>query len=191
MTDNGSTGTDSMGEAAQGASGTPQGGPATTGTQTPDEVTLLRSRAAGLDAKVSELTKAQKAADQRAAEALAKLADYEAGKVGADEALRAQVAAKDAEIERLRQEAMLAKVEARYPETFRELGDAASSLSEEKLAAIEARLTGVAPEPAYAAPPVPRGNNGSRVTSGVVTQPKEESSSDILAKLKTLPVPWS
>src|SRR5690349_54765 len=72
---------------------------AVTGTPAVDsEVTTLRSRNAGLDAKVTELQKAAKAAEERAAEALQKLQDYESGKVQADEALRAQLSVKEAEL---------------------------------------------------------------------------------------------
>ena len=66
MTDNGSTGTESTGDEAQAGTGTPSGGPAQAGTQTTDEVTLLRSRAAGLDAKVTEMAKATQRAEQTA-----------------------------------------------------------------------------------------------------------------------------
>ena len=125
-----------------------------------DEVTTLRSRNAGLDAKVTELTKAQKAAEAQAAEALAKLTDYEAGKVDADEALRAQLSAKDAELALIRNEAALAKIEAKYPETFGVLGEAAAALTADQLAASEARFAGVKDE--TTTPPVPVGTNAPR-----------------------------
>lgn len=132
------------------------------GTQTPDEVTTLRSRNAGLDAKVTELTKARKAAEEAAAAAAAKLAEYEAGRVGADEALRAQLAAKDAELAEVRKQAALAQVAAAYPETFSVLGEAAVALSADQLAAAEARFRGV---PGEAEPPTPVGANPPRTTT--------------------------
>jgi hypothetical protein len=113
------------------------------GTQAKDEVTLLKSRAAGLDAKVTELTKAAKAAKAAEEAALAKLSDYELGKVQGDEALRTQLAAKEAEVAQVRTEAKLARIEAKYPETFGVLGAAASALTDDQLAANEARLAGV------------------------------------------------
>lgn len=128
-----------------------------------DEVTTLRSRNAGLDAKVTELQKtaAQAAAD--AAAAAAKLADYEAGKVNADEALRAQLAAKDAELATARREAALNSIKSQYPETFGVLGDAAASLTADQLAASEARFAGQPAAPTETTtPPVPGGTNAPR-----------------------------
>jgi hypothetical protein len=151
-----------------------------------DEVTTLKSRNAGLDAKVSALLAEKKALEKQAADAAAKLAAYEAGKVGADEALRAQIAAKDAELETTKRDALLARIEAKYPETFAVLGDAAANLSAEKLAEAEARFKGVSSDPT---PPTPRpiGNNPSRTSSAAKT---EESFDDIAARLKTMEVPW-
>lgn len=186
MTDG--TGTPEGGDEAQGTGAT-QGGAAETGTRTPDEVTLLRSRAAGLDAKVTELSKAQRAAEARAADAERKLSEYEAGRVSSDEALRAQLEAKNAEVEAARKELALARVESRYPEAFRELGDTAASLPEEKLAAIEARLSGASAQDTE--PPTPRGNNSTRTQNGGTSAPKEETSADIIARLRTMPSPWS
>ena len=158
-------------------------------TQPSDEVTKLRSRNAGLDAKVTELSTATKTAVRERDEALAKLSDYEAGKVGADEALRAQLDAVKAEAAQARQEALLARIEAKYPETYAVLGEAAASLSVDKLAEAEARFAGVAaPEPTAAAPkPQPIANNQSRAgaTAG------EEDSSSIFEKLKGTPLPWA
>lgn len=121
--------------------------PATgTPAATPDEVTTLRSRNAGLDAKVTELSLAKAAAEAAATAAATKLADYEAGKVNADEALRAQLAAAQVETEKARREAVLASVESKYPETFAVLGEASASLTADQLAASEARFRGVPAE---------------------------------------------
>jgi hypothetical protein len=139
--------------------------PPATGTPSqPDEVTTLRSRNAGLDAKVTELTKAQKAAEDRAAEAAAKLAAYEAGKVNADEALRAQLQAKEQELEAARREATLNRIEAKYPETFALFGAAVVGMADDVLAASEARLKGAGlgtPET-----PTPVGTNAGREQTG-------------------------
>lgn len=154
----GNEGTSTEGEeapaAAAAASGTPN---------TPDEVTTLRSRNAGLDAKVTELSNASKAALAAKEAAEQKLRDYEAGKVDADEALRAQVQAKDTELAQVRLEAKLARIEAKYPETFGVLGEAAAALTEDQLAASEARMAGV---PVESSTPTPIGGNAPRVPVG-------------------------
>lgn len=158
-----------------------------TGTpQTPDEVTLLKSRNAGLDAKVTELTTKAKNFEQQAATMAAKLADYEAGKVGADEALRAQLAVKEAEAQAARQEAKLARIEGKYPETFGLFGDAAAAMTEDVLAASEARLQGV---PADADAPTPRRNNGPQ-NSSPEPDAKPETSDDIMARLRKMTPSW-
>lgn len=184
MADNEAEGTTEAGiEApAEGANAPATGTPAK-----PDEVTLLRSRTAGLDAKVTALTQSEKAAIAERDAALAKLADYEAGKVGADEALRAQIAAKEDELKAARQEALLARIEAQYPETYAVLGEAAANLSADKLAEAEARFKGVAAPEAPAAPAKPIGNNQSRDqgSSGA------ETSDDIFRHLQTLPNPFA
>jgi hypothetical protein len=151
-----------------------------------DEVTTLRSRNAGLDAKVTELSKAAKAAAADRDAALAKLQSYEAGKVGADEALRAQIAAKEAELAAVRQEAALARIEAKYPETFALLGDAAANLSADKLAEAEARFKGVAAPETPAPAPKPIGNNPSRQASSAT----EETFESIAQRLSTMTPPW-
>jgi hypothetical protein len=150
-----------------------------------DEVTTLRSRNAGLDAKVTELTKAQKAAEQRAAEAAQKLADYEAGKVNNDEALRAQLQAKEAELALARKETALARVAAKYPETFGVLGEAAAALSEDQLAQAEARFAGVPATPETPTPK-PLGANPSRPTGGAKNI-EEMTAAELRAHLATFP----
>lgn len=180
------TGTDTQETTAQEGSDTsPADGSTATDTAPRDEVTVLRSRNAGLDAKVTALTQAQKAAEQRAADALAKLEAYEAKTVGSDEALRAQLDVSKAELAAARQETALARIAAAYPETFAVLGEAAANLSPEKLAEAEARFRGVPPEePA----PIPRpiGNNQSRSRE----KPAETSGDDIEAQLRTMTLPW-
>lgn len=158
------------GTTAEGTTEAPE-----TGTPVKDEVTLFKSRIAGLDAKVTELQRAEAAAKALADEAKSKLAAYEAGTVGADEALRAQIAAKDAEIATARREAAAAKAAAKYPETYAVFGDDIAGMSEDKLAASEARLSGVAP---VEEPPTPRGTSGARtpgVGSGQEAKPPTKS----------------
>lgn len=165
--------------------------PETPGTPTESpEVTTLKSRNSGLDAKVTELSRQLQAEKTATAAATAKLSDYEAGKVGADEALRAQLELKEQELTSIRKEAQVTRVEAKYPETFALFGEDAITFSEDKLAASEARLRGVAPD---TEPPTPRGNNPSG--AGAPPAKKEETVDDIIARLATQlqanPDPWN
>jgi hypothetical protein len=159
------------------------------GTQSAtDEVTTLRSRNAGLDAKVTELTKAQKAAEQRAADALAKLQAYEEGKVGSEEALRAQLQRVEAEATQARREAKVARIEAKFPETFAVFGDAVAEMSEDKLAEAEARFRGVPAE--SDTPPKPIGNNPSRTQGGASgAQTQEETLDQMRKRVFSMPLP--
>lgn len=177
--------TDNAGTEPQGGEAQPSESPApAAGTPTqPDEVTTLRSRNAGLDAKVTELLNAQKAAEEARQAAEAKLAAYEAGKVGADEALSAQLAAKEAELATVRREASLAKIAAKYPETFGVLGDAAAALTEDQLAASEARFAGVPSEPAET--PVPVGVNPRREQAAPPKAIEDMSPAELRDHLKT------
>lgn len=152
--------------------------------QSADEVTTLRSRLAGLDAKVTSLT--QETAKERAAREAAeqKLRDYEAGKVGADEALRAQVEQKEAELALVRKEAALARIEAKYPETFSVLGQAAAALTPDQLAASEARFAGVAAPPET---PVPLGSNPARPQAPAAKAIEDMSIEELKAHLRTFP----
>jgi len=129
-----------------------------------DEVTTLRSRITGYTAKVNELTSTQKALQKERDDLAARLAEIQKGTVDKDEALRSQMAVRDAEIEALRKEAALAKIEAKYPETFAVLGEAAANLTPEALAEAEARFKGVAAE--TNTPPKPIGNNPPRTQGG-------------------------
>lgn len=158
--------------------GTPPPAPPATGPSA-DEVTVLKSRNAGLDAKVTSLTAAQAAADARAVAAEAKLAQYEQGKLGSDEALRAQLAAEQAKTAEALQEAKAARLEAKFPETFAVFGNEAAVFSDDKLAASEARLTGGADS---GEPPTPRGNNPPR--AGQRTPAKPPTIADVEADLR-------
>jgi len=157
---------------------------------TPDEVSVLRSRYAGQTAKVNELT-SERARLIAEREALIRERDeLRSGKANTDEAAKALLAQKDEEIAAIRREVALARIESKYPETFGELGEAAFGLSEEKLAAMEARLRG-ASGASEQEPPTPRGQNAAR-RDGVPAggrEPKEETSADILAALRSAPLP--
>lgn len=157
------------------ATGTPDGSPeaqgaaagaaVVPGTPAPDEVTTLRSRLSGQDAKVTELLKSNAAEKARAEAAEARAAELAQGKDNGDQELRRLLAERDAELATVRKAAAAAQVKADYPETFSVLGEAAASLTSDQLAAAEARFKGVAAG-AGAPPPPPRtvGTNPSRGT---------------------------
>lgn len=171
-----------MAEADDGT--TTQGAEGAAGTQNAsgsDEVTLLKSRLAGQDAKITELTNKATAAETAAAAAAAKLTAYEAKTVGADEALRAQLVAEQQKTQAAEQKAALALIKATYPEAFAELGDAAAGLTEEKLASIEARLQGVA---ADGEAKTPRGVNGARTGAAAGTAAKPPTIADVEAQIR-------
>lgn len=77
--------------------------------------------------------------------------------------------------------AKLATLRVEYPQAMELLGAEGASLSVEKLAAIQVQLT------VETAPPAPIGNNPAREATST---PKEETSEDILARLKKMPNPW-
>jgi hypothetical protein len=148
-----------------------------------NEATLLRSRQAGLSAKVTHL-KAELAAlvTERDA-AVARASDLEQGKVSGEEALRAQLSAKEAEIEQTRREATTAKLSAKYPESARELGDLIGTFPEDKLAALEARLVGEVEDTSPT-----RGMRAPKNASA--GPPRPETSQDIMARLRSFQNPF-
>jgi hypothetical protein len=151
-----------------------------TGTPKEDaEVTLLKSRNSGLDAKVTSLTAALAEKEALASAAQAKLSAYEKQTVGADEALRAQLAEAQEKANAAEQKAAVALISAKFPESFAELGDAVFGMSESKLASLEARLTGAADS---GEAPTPRGTNGPR-TAGTAGTAKPETIADVKARL--------
>jgi hypothetical protein len=152
-----------------------------------DEVSLYISRLNGQTAKVTELTRANAAADARAAAAEAKLADYESGKLGADEALRAQLVAEQAKTKAAEQKAALALVKAQYPESFSELGEATATLTTEQLAALEARLTG--DDGSDDGLPTPKRHNETKSSSGTPGAAKARTVAEIEADLLAMSVP--
>lgn len=130
------------------------------------EVTTLRSRTAGLDAKVTELQRvAAEAAAARAA-AEARLAEYESGKANESEAARAQIERLNAELAAAKQTSQVNSLKATYPESYSVYGEAIAGMSEDVLAAGEARLRGV---PAESNVPTPIGNNAARSLTPVKT----------------------
>jgi len=130
-----------------------------TGTPGDDEVTLLRSRTKGLDAKVTALQASEKAALERAAAAEARALELAQAKEGGDAELRAELEKAKQALSASEQKALLGDIKATYPETFGVLGDAALKMTADQLAAAEARFAGVAageletPNPVGANPP--------------------------------------
>jgi len=169
---------------AEGASASDAQTPASN----PDDgnVSVLKSQFAGASAKVNELTGQIKTLKAQHKELQDQLRAAHEGTTTADEAAKALIAAKDAELAQVRREAQLARIESKYPEVFRELGEDAASLSAEKLAAMEARLKGAGFEDDE--PPTPRGQQAARRDSTSV-KPQEKTLEDMYAELERMPVP--
>jgi len=153
---------------------------------TPDEVSVLRSRYAGQTAKVNELTTQLKAEREARTAAEKERDSLRSGAASSDETAKALLAAKDEEIARIRREVEVTRIQAKYPEVFGELGEAAAGLSEERLAAMEARLrgAGVSEEP-----PTPRSQNAARNEGSGDGGQREVTSADIIASMRSMAVP--
>lgn len=167
-----------------GAAGTPAAAPAPAAAASQQDTTFL-SRIAGLDAKVTSLVESNTAKDKELETLRKQIADAQAGVVNADEALRAQVAAKDAELAQARTDAALARIEAKYPETFSVLGAAAATLTVDQLAASEARFAGVPSE--TTTPPIPVGTGAPRTPAPGAKAIEDMSLAELEASLKAMP----
>lgn len=152
----------------------------------PGEVSVLRSRYAGQTAKVNELTAERQRLIEEREQLRKELERAQKGTTSADEAAKALLAAKDEEIARIRREAELTRIQSRYPEVFGELGEAAAGLSEEKLAAMEARFRGASTSDE---PPTPRGQNAARNEGSGDGGTKDVTSADIIASMRSMAVP--
>jgi chromosome segregation ATPase len=130
--------------------------PAAAAAPANDELTTLKSRNSGLNAKVTELQK--QLADERNARTAAEQAV--ASKAGTDDVLNQRIATLQAEIETSKREVAVANIKAKYPEAAELLGDAVANLSPEVLAATEARLVGQKDDGVET--PKPVGNNQQR-----------------------------
>ena len=133
-------------------------------TQSPDELATLKSRNSGLNAKVTELQK--QLADERSARTAAE--EAAAGKAGTDDVLNKRIAELQTELEAGKQAVALSQKGAKFPEAFKELGEDIASMAEEKLAALEARLTAAKDEDEEESdePKKPVGNNAARGNTG-------------------------
>ena len=171
---------------------TPEGEAPETGTEPDakatqpavDEVTKLRSRNAGLDAKVTALSTQAKEALARAEAAEKRALELAEAKDNGDAELRAELERIKAENAQTRREAALVRIEAKYPETFGVLGEAAATLTEDQLAASEARMAGV---PAETEAPTASGANPPRTPA---SPPKAKTADELEAELKAMTVPW-
>lgn len=143
-----------------------EGTPAPATGNQPDEITKLRSRTQGLDAKVTSLTQSQAAEKTRADAAEAKLQEYIGGKAVEDTDTRALLQRLSMELDASKQAAKVAGIAAKYPETYGVIGDGVGAMSEDQLAAAEARFRGV-PDESNRPPTV--GNNVTRPSTGVKT----------------------
>lgn len=141
---------------------------------------LLRSRYAGQTAKVNQLTEAQKALEAERDALKKQLEDAQKGVIDKDQALKDQLAAKEAEAEAARRETRIARLEAKYPETFSVLGESAADLDETKLSEAEARFAGTDAEA-----PTPRSASAPRPGIGA---PKEQTKDDIIAEMRKYPI---
>lgn len=180
-------------DTGSGAAGDPDddaGAAAAAGSKEPkDQVSLLTSRLNGQTAKVGELTTQKTAAETALASALERIAAFEAGKVSADEAATARVAAAEAALTQERNQRKADSLKARFPETFSVLGDAAFTLAEDALAANEARLLGEGGEDND--PPEPLRHNETRSGAAKGGAAKPETAADVAARLIATPVPWA
>lgn len=183
------TGTGSADDGANDG-GDASGAPANAGK---DQVSLLTSRLNGQTAKVGELTRLLTEKDSSITALQARITEFEGGKVSADEAANARVAAIQKELDNERAARKTDTLKARFPETFSVFGDTASTFSEEVLAASEARLKGAGEADGGSAdePPTPQRHNESK-TSGAAAQ-KPETLADMEAKVLATATPdgWS
>ncbi len=169
-------------EPAADATGAPAEGAPVTQAAATDDLAALRRQAAQAQASQSR-------ADQLAA----RLAKYEQAEREAQLAAAGAEGKLQVELEQARQAAQAAEqraktaeLKAAYPLAMARLGADALKLSDEVIAGLQADLaSATSPEP-----PAPIGNNPARGT-GATTPPKEETSKDILARLKTMGNPWA
>lgn len=178
-TDNQIAGTETPAPEAQSQENAPAAG-----TPAPvDEVTTLRSRNAGLDAKVTTLMDQIRQEREAREAAEAKAQEYISGKANEDQDTRALLQRLNAELEAAKRAATAASLATKYPESYGTLGEAITGLSEETLAATEARLRGVPVE--SHTPPMPVGNQPSRTPAPASKDFSEMSLTELKDYAKT------
>ena len=150
----------------------PQGTPAGV-----DEVTTLRSRQAGLDRTVSTLRAEKEALEARAAAAEARARELAEGQTASNDEITTMLAQFKEKAEAAEAKAEALELAAKFPETFREMGEAIVSLSDDRLESIEARLAGIAAE-SVGEPPKPVANAQARTPAAAATNPEGMSLED-------------
>lgn len=159
-----------------------------------DQVSLLTSRLNGQTAKVGELTRQMGEKDSTIKALQEQIKAFESGKVSADEAANARVAAIQKELDAERASRKTDMLKARFPETFSVFGDTASTFTEDVLAASEARLKGAGEggEGGEAdEPPTPGVHNESKTSTAAAKKPP--TLKDMEAQIIATPLPdgWS
>lgn len=164
------------GAAQEPTAGTATSPTAAAGTGGGDRVTLLESRLSGLEARLSESGRAKSTAEKERDAALQRLADYEAGRLKDDEASQSALKAAVDRAAAAETSAKLARIEARFPETYAVFADATANMTDEQLAAAEARFTGARPSDDPIEPPTPRNPSTPRppATSTPAGDPDEK-----------------
>jgi DNA repair exonuclease SbcCD ATPase subunit len=147
---------------------------------TTDELAQFKSRNSGLNAKVTTLEQERDQLRADLANARQGLTDKESG----DADLRRQLEEANAALATAQKAAALADLKGSYPEAFSELGDGALSLTPEKLASLEARLTAARDE-GEPETPKPVGNNQQRTTTEKTIE--EMTSKELQAYMRTRP----
>lgn len=167
------------------ASTAPAGDAAAQGSKgSEDGDSTLKSRYAGQTAKVGELENQKAVLQSQLEEAQRLLGEAQKGVIDKDQALKDQIKAKDDELVAARREAHLIRVEAKYPEAFKELGELAADMPAEKLASLEARLTAALADEET---PTPRGINGARERTAPVGAPKTVAEAEALLRRQRVP----
>lgn len=156
------------------------------GTDPQELIASYRKRQAGAEA-------ARQAAERKLADAERELEAFRAKNRTAEDTELSELARLKAKVEDAERRASEAEakaeariLDARFPNARKELPEVTDEV---RLAKFEAMLKDEEPEAEE--PPTPVSNNGSRTAAGGVKPAKEETSADILAKLRTMPVPWS
>jgi len=172
--------------------GTPEGeGSDTTPTQTAsvevDPIVLARKRQAGAEAARQEAARQLAAAQKRLAEYEAKDRDTDQQKAADIATLQERLAAAEAKAEQAEAKAQARILDIKYPNARAKLPEITDEV---RLAEFEALFA----EPADVTPPAPQNpNESNRIASGDATarKPAEETSEDILARLKTMTPGWN
>jgi multidrug efflux pump subunit AcrA (membrane-fusion protein) len=170
---------------AEGTEGSPEQKP----TTAQDPLALARKRQAGAEA-------ARQEAARQLSEAQAKLAKYESAERTADQQKAADIATLQAKLEAAEKRAADADsianqkiLDVKFPNARARLPEITDEV---RLAEFEALFAEVPEDPEPPAPQNPNASNRAASGDATASQPKEETSQDILARLKAMGKPdWS